>query len=400
MNAPSSSRIGHRILEHVRALAYPRFAGTAGEERARSHIRGAFAASGYRVVEQEFSASLVPLEVLPRLGAAMLTAMLVGAYAFIDGIPLFAVELAVLATLALTVSSRWWPVLERAHRLRRFGRVRSSNIIARHVHEGELVNVVFLAHYDSKHQLLGGATRLVLQNTLAALTVVTALLTIVAAVTGWPRELLLPTLLPAALIGLVLQVNGTTNASVGSFDNASGVGVLLELAAAYADEVPSCNVTFIATGAQEVGCSGAVALASSEWFHREYPASRTVMINLDSVGSRAPLRVVNRFGLPPTRSGALVTDLCLRISERFGMEARPAWLPTGASADHLPFAMRGYQAVTLSTAGWDAATRTIHTTRDTEEVLDAGALEECYAVCLEVLDSIPHAALRPTTTLP
>ncbi|MDH7516069.1 MAG: M28 family peptidase, partial [Bacteroidota bacterium] len=90
----------------------------------------------------------------------------------------------------------------------------------------------------------------------------------------------------------------------------------------------------------------------------------------------------------PVRTGPQLSRLCANIASRFGLDSKSVWVPLGASMDHIPFAAHGYEAVTLSTAGWDIPFRSIHTKHDTPDALDISSLEHCYAVCRELADAV------------
>jgi hypothetical protein len=389
MEVVAENRIGRRIFGHIRALAIPRFTGSAGERRAQEYIRNLFQEMNYPVTEQEFVSSLFPLELLPRIGVALVSGILVMALGFVRTVPALTVELGLLTLLLLLLGSRWSRRMERLYALRKFGRIRSRNIIAVHPMQERHLNVIFTAHYDSKSQTFSGAVRFALFAAFAATAALSGAACIAVAVARLPESVLFFTVIPACVLALLVQVNATKNASPGAYDNASGVAVMLELARRFDGEMPNANLVFVAVGAEEAGLCGAVALATDERFVEQFPPERSIVVNLDGLGSKGRLRVTDRHGIPPVRSGPLVADLCREVSRRFGLDVSMNWLPTGAGMDHVPFAAHGYQSVTLSTAGWNAAFLAMHTRRDTPERLDVQTLEHAFAVCQEIVDSIP-----------
>jgi hypothetical protein len=389
MEVIAENRVGRRMLRHITALAEPRFAGSTGEQRAQDYITARFLEDEYRIVEQPFESSLYTMEALPRIGAALLLSCLVFAFSALRSVPSLAVELSVLVLLALLAATRWSPLHERLHGLKQFGSLRSRNIIAMHPSQDAHLNVLFTAHYDSARHILGGPFQSALFGALSLLQAATAALILAATLAALPAGYVLLALVPAGLLTLLAQFTIIRNDSPGAYDNASGVALLLELARAFATSRPQVNLAFIATGAGEAGRCGAVALMQSEMFGAHFPPERSIVINLDGIGSKGPIRVSDRYGLPPSRTGVLVADLCRRVCDRFGLEARSVWTPAGAALDHIPFAAHGYQAVTLSTAGWNKAFRSAHTRHDTPEHLDVATLELCFAVAQEVVDSIP-----------
>lgn len=389
MEVLAENRIGRKILRHIQSLAYPRFPGTNGELRAQEYIRTSFQTESYLVTEQDFVSSLFPLELFPRMGIALISTFLVAALTFVRAIPALSIELGILTLLILLAGTRWTRMIERMYAFKRFGQVRSKNIIAVHPLQDQHLNIMFTAHYDSKSQTFSGPLRFFLFGAFGILAVVSAVLAVISAMTGFPQEILLFAVVPACLIALILQINTTRNASPGAYDNASGVGILLELARSFNGEIPNANLIFVATGAEEAGLCGAVALMQDDRFIEQFPPERTIILNLDGLGSKGPIRITDRHGIPPVKTGALVGNLCREVARRFGLETKSVWLPTGALMDHIPFASHGYQTVTISTAGWNKAFRSMHTKGDTPGHLDVATLEYCYALCQEIVDSMP-----------
>jgi hypothetical protein len=398
MEVIAENRIGRRILRHVLALAFPRFTGSVGEQKAQSYIRKAFQDEQYLISEQKFESSLFPLELLPRLGVLLLSSILLVALTVTHTFPALTIELSVLTLLLLVLMTRWSPIAEKLYRFSRFGHLRSKNILALHPVQDRHLNIIFTAHYDSKAQSFSGSLRFALFGATAILFTVSALLLISAIVFGFSTDLVVLTLVPACVTALAIQFNTTSNASPGAFDNASGVAIMLELAHSFAGAVPNANLAFIATGAEEAGLCGAVALVQDGTFIDQFPPERTIVVNLDGIGSQGPIRITDRYGIPPKKTGLLVSHLCLQIANRFGIDARTNWLPTGAAMDHIPFAAHGYQSVTLSSAGWNKTFRAMHTRNDVAANLDVAMLECCYAIGQEIVESIPFAARQEDTT--
>ena len=98
---------------------------------------------------------------------------------------------------------------------------------------------------------------------------------------------------------ILLQFNFTQNRSPGAFDNASGVGVLLELARSVTANPLSHTVrlTFLSTGAEEYGMCG--ALRYIQQHAADYDPNRTYVVNLDGVGAAGKLTLITSYGMPP-----------------------------------------------------------------------------------------------------
>lgn len=272
---------------------------------------------------------------------------------------------------------------------KRFGTVRSKNIIAVHPYQHNHVNVIFTAHYDSKSQTFSGVARFVLFGFLLVFVLLSMLLIFAELLLSLDTSYLFITLVPMTVTAILLQINASHNRSPGAYDNASGVGVMLELAQTFAAEMPDVNLVWIATGAEEAGLCGAVALMNDKTFIDRFPPHRTIIVNFDGIGSGRTVYITDKYGIPPARTGKLLSTLCMRIGNKFGIPIRRHWLPSGAAMDHIPFAYHGYQSVTLSSAALDAAFKSMHTHSDTVDHLSVAALEYCYAIGQEIIESIP-----------
>jgi Zn-dependent M28 family amino/carboxypeptidase len=235
-----------------------------------------------------------------------------------------------------------------------------------------------MAHYDTKSQLLPTGFRVVL---VAATAVDCLLLAAVAAGKVAGYGLLLRSGVVAGLVSLVilqllgLIANFTGNWSPGAIDNASGVGVLLELARTFRQRPPApVEVIWVASGSEEVGLDGArdfLRRHGSLW--RSKP---TLLINLESVG----------FGDRVFLSGE---PGALTLAERV---AEGAGLPTarfkvmGAGMDHEPFAARGLPALSLL-GDVVRASLLFHSTRDNISRVDPAALDRAGALAARLIDA-------------
>lgn len=389
MEIITEKRVGRRIMQHIRAIAIPRFAGTSGERIAQTYIRNTFQNIGYVVNEHDFTTSLFPLEVFPRLAIAVICTLIVIAYTSLRSLPVLSFELCFLTLLLIVISSRWNGLFERMYKIKSFGKLQSKNIIAIHSHQQNHLNVIFTAHYDSKSQTFSAVVRFIQLLSLVFFITLSIVSLSLVIVFGLSEIIPIAFIIPMCVIGLLLQCNSTHNRSAGAYDNASGVGVMLELAHTYAHENPGVNLAFVATGAEEAGLCGAVALMHDGRFIEHFSPSRTIIVNLDGMGSDGAVYITDRYGIPPIATGRLLSDLCRKIGMRFGIDTKRHWLPTGAAMDHIPFSYHGYQTVTLSTANFNKTFRAMHTNHDVIENLSVTSLENCFAIAQEIIDSIP-----------
>jgi Peptidase family M28 len=326
-----------RVYEHIEELCFPRRVGTPGERQAARYILREFAALGLVRKRESFPVALGPTEIGSRVVLALCAALVVLGAALAAAWPLVAAICWGLA--GWLVNSPWRIAGSLGHRWP--ARTTSQNLLATlpDPPEEAPARVIFMAHYDTKSQLLPTGVRVALVSTAALLTGLLALLGLAAAV-GSPGGLHL--VHPGALSGVVvlllagLIANVTGNRSPGALDNGSGVGTLLELARTWrpAAEAP-VEVIWVASGSEEVGSDGAQALLERyESWWREKP---TLLINLESVGAGTHIRLAGEER--SVRLAGEVADRLGLLHTRFGV--------LGAGMDHEPFAARDFTALSI-----------------------------------------------------
>ena len=356
------------VLDHVERLSYPRRAGTPGERRAARYILHAFAALGLARRREPFPVPYMAREVGVRVAfAACIASVLLGTWV-VGSRPIVAAACWVAAAAAINTPWR----IARGFGTRWPTRMTSQNLVAtlpdpdsEEESEEAPARVVFMAHYDTKSQVLPTGLRVGLVIASTSLCGLLAALGLVAAAgTPWVVRGPWPIVVSAALVMIlsVLAANLSGDRSPGALDNATGVGTLLELARNWRPrpEAP-VEVFWVATGAEEVGLDGArhFLRQHEEWWRRK----PTLLINLDTVG------VGDRVYL----SGE---PRALRLAGAAADALRLSWAKLrvlGAGMDHQPFAARGLTAVSLlgDVVGWSLK---LHSPRDVPDLVDRQAL--------------------------
>jgi len=178
------------------------------------------------------------------------------------------------------------------------------------------------------------------------------------------------------------------NVSSGAGDNASGVGVLLEVAEVLANYKTQGTIKFVAFGAEEMGLRGSRYYA--EQMSEEDIANTVTMIDLDSVGVGDFFYVYS--GLDDNPGWA--RDLALNIGQRIGYDLRTSpqsewfdWGTTGDWSDHVPFRHLGIPIAYFEWMNWDIEP-------------DGGIETEEYGwimhTCMDNLSFISHEKLELT----
>lgn len=399
----------HIALGYARAITRPRRAGSDRERVVAREITGRLERSGYRVERQPFRFSTAPtliisLEVLVCLllvlaasglrvrapSAAAAPAVLLVLLILFTG----PINRAVLVgSLAPAVGKpSLWPALC----LGAGTRYGTENLIAtlpEVAPDLALPHLYLVAHYDSKSQQIPLIARVLLFVAAIIGGLSFAALTLLAVA--------FPVLTPAAtaigivamLAGLPLLILDIGDASPGAIDNASSVGLVVHLAEHLASDSrwrDKLRVTILLTSAEEMTVMGGEAYAreNEPALRRQAEAGGLYVLNLDGIGVDGKLYLAG--GLPAgkgadRRQARRLADLVRRACGELGITVERFGLP-GVMFDHMPFARRELDAVSLIAVG--PATRFVHTPQDTADKLDVRGFEQAGRVILKVIERL------------
>ena len=369
-----------RAYQHVKAIAFPRGVGSTGETAAREYIVRHFRDLGLHVVREPFHFTKFPAEVLPRLVCAIFTPL-------VFMVPWlgerFSIHMCLLCLGSLAVPmalTRWQQPLEKLYDVGK--KWRSENVIATNdvPQTADAPTLIFVAHYDSKSQVLPIAVRAAAYGiAIAGLISLTGFILVQLLFQFWPPNAVLWGI--AGVSGfclLLLQFNFTQNRSPGGFDNASGIGVLLELARAGMSQQSRC--IFLATGAEEYGMCGALRYiqrrsCTMQPIERLAKNEKTFVINLDGLGVGNSVNVITRYGIPPTRTARKLAEALRASGEALGIKTRERYFPIGVGFDSIPIASRGFEAVTLTSGDVGKVALKVHSKHDRGELLNVESLQ-------------------------
>lgn len=369
-----------RAYQHVKAIAFPRGVGSTGETAAREYIVRHFRDLGLHVVREPFHFTKFPAEVLPRLVCAIFTPL-------VFMVPWlgerFSIHMCLLCLGSLAVAmalTRWQQPLEKLYDVGK--KWRSENVIATNdvPQTADAPTLIFVAHYDSKSQVLPIAVRAVAYGiAIAGLISLTGFILVQLLFQFWPPNAVLWGIASVSgLCLLLLQFNFTQNRSPGGFDNASGIGVLLELARAGMSQKSRC--IFLATGAEEYGMCGALRYiqrrsCTMHPIERLAKNEKTFVINLDGLGVGNSVNVITRYGIPPTRTARKLAEALRASGEALGIKTRERYFPIGVGFDSIPIASRGFEAVTLTSGDVGKVALKVHSKHDRGELLNVESLQ-------------------------
>jgi hypothetical protein len=168
----------------------------------------------------------------------------------------------------------------------------------------------------------------------------------------------------------------------GANDNASGVGVMLEVARILASrqQQPKCNILFAAWTSEEEGLYG------SRWFTENTPTSGIkAVINLDTVGNGD----VHAFMIWTQSQDNPLIGVIKDIGAQQGLRISTEVLGSSPphTSDHRSFAEIGIPAVTLLTPNWLDKN---HSVQDTPAIVNPVKLGNAVRLILAAVDKLAY----------
>jgi hypothetical protein len=371
---------GQRAFEYAKSISFPRLSAGPGERKAGDHIISVLEGFGLEPKVHSFTYSPFPYAVVLRATLLFQIVLLFAMISVSQHSPFSAAVIAILFFVLSLKSTRWGSLFEIGYDI---GRMKSSrNIIVRAAGTAPHTNLIFLAHYDSKSQTLPLLFRVLCYSLFYIGSLALALLVICGILLGQgvlPAEVLMTTALALSAISVPLLFNFTSDGSPGALDNASGVGIVLELARNLSGSVPDgLDVSFVFTGAEEEGLAGAVKFAQELGF--TYNGRKTYCVSYDGAGAAGKLRVTSRYGIPPVRTSRKLVEVISRFCSEEGIECYETYLPVGAGLEQTPLSYRGFDVVTVHSGKLGRAVLAIHSPEDTIKNLDREAMERCGLV--------------------
>ena len=386
-----------RAYHHITQLAFPRLVGSSGEAKAQDYIVQQFSELGMAVTPESFSFTKFPAEVLPRLLCGLFVPVVLSVPWLGERFPI-SVCLACLLSLAVALLfTQWQKRFEGVYDVGR--KYHSENIVATNGRKpsDKSPALLFVAHYDSKSQVLPIAVRAVAYGiAIVVLIVLTTVMVIEVATVAWFPDYITLTWLPDFIVWsvagittlclLLLQINFTQNHSPGGFDNASGVGVMLEVARVVMACDEEKSITFLAAGAEEYGMCGALRYVQKH--ADEYAQSNTYVINLDGLGVGNSVNVVTRYGIPAVRTTDMLAKMFQTSGRALGIQVFERYLPIGVGLDSIPIASHGFETVTLTAGAVGRVALKVHSKRDRCDLLDVKSLQQVGELIVNVVGRV------------
>ena len=386
-----------RAYHHITQLAFPRLVGSSGEAKAQDYIVQQFTALGLDVSRESFSFTKFPAEVFPCLLCGLFVPVVLSVPWFGEQFPIPVCLICLLSLAVALLFTQWQKRFEGLYDVGK--KHRSENIVATNSKKpnNKTPALLFVAHYDSKSQVLPIAVRVAAYGiAIVGLMALTTVMVIeVATVALFPDYITLVWLSGSIVIVwsvagvttfclLLLQINFTQNRSPGGFDNASGVGVMLEVARVVMARGEKKSITFLAAGAEEYGMCGALRYIQAH--ADKYDPENTYVINLDGLGVGKGVNVVTAYGIPPVRTTDAIMGFFRASGEALGIQVSERHLPIGVGLDSIPIASRGFETVTLTAGDVGRVVLKVHSKQDRCTLLNIESLQQVGELIIDVTE--------------
>ncbi|MFX0043646.1 MAG: M28 family peptidase [Candidatus Hodarchaeota archaeon] len=252
--------------------------------------------------------------------------------------------------------------------------------------------VVFIAHWDSKSQLFSSSMRItiILIAALGAIIILLLYLTLSIIQIFAPyripllNHILLIISITISVIGLLNSLNKTGNNSPGAYDNAGGVGVVIELANYFKNNsVSNLEFTFLCTSSEELNLGGIKNYLQQ---HKDkLDKDSTYFINLDLIGGNEFIRIITSFGIPRKVSSKKLNKLFLKSASELNIKAKDIYLPTGAWSDYMPAVQEGFDACWIAS---QPGLKLVHTKKDDMSIVSKSSMKDTLNLCVEVVKKL------------
>ncbi len=252
--------------------------------------------------------------------------------------------------------------------------------------------VVFIAHWDSKSQLFSSSMRIIIIITaaLGAIIILLLYLTLSIIQIFIPYQIpilnhvLLGISITVSIIGILNSFNKTGNDSPGAYDNAAGVGIIIELASYFKNNlVNNLDFSFLCTSSEELNLGGIKNFLQQ---HKDnFDKNSTYFINLDLIGGIDFIRIITSFGIPRKVSSKKLNDLFLNSAKELNIKAKDFYLPTGAWADYMPVVQEGFEACWIAS---QPGLKLVHTKKDDMSIVSKDSIKNTLNLCVEVVKKL------------
>lgn len=398
-----------RLFKYVNQFSFPRLAGTDGEKKAVKLAYDTFNEIGFKKEQIEkktfdfsdfYSTTLMKLFMMLNLIFNLI--LLLFSYIHVSLTMLLIIFMVIIVYLIIRglkhpeIPGFWGEY---------FGETISSTnvftkIPAKKIPDKNAGNIVISAHLDSKSQSINTFWRVVLYKIwlysgiilggvyIFYLIIFLGNLNISFNITmygAWISIILI------SFTNICLLFLNTHNKSPGALDNASGMAIVFELSAFFIiHPLDNFNIWFCQFSAEELGTMGSRVFVNE--YEKQFVKGRVFQINFDMVSCECHknnrIEYFKSYGVGIHRLIApLLSRYILLAAKSANLEVKGLHLSTGAHSDTVPFRIRKYDAIDITTG---AASLYTHTVKDTPEKVDPKILLDTCNLFRETIKLIDN----------
>ena len=394
INKPSFDQ--DRLANYVNTFSFPRLAGTEGEKKAVKLAHGTFKEIGFKsnqIKKKSFdfsdfySTTLIKLIMTLNLTFNLNLVLFIYIHVYLTMLLI----ISILIIVYLIIRGLKHPEIP-GFWGEYFGEtINSTNVFtkipAKKIPENEAGNIIISAHLDSKSQSINTLRRvrlykLLLYSELALIGIYIFYLIIlfgnldisfyITIYGTWISIVLI------SFSNIYLLFLNTHNKSPGALDNASGMAIVFELSSFFIKHpLENFNIWFCQFSAEELGTMGSRVFVNE--YENQFVKGRVFQINFDMVSCKPDpqnnrIEYSKSYGIGIQRLIApLLSRYLLLAAEKANLEVKGLHLSTGAHSDTVPFRLRKYDTIDITTG---AASFFAHTVHDTAEKVDPKILHD------------------------
>ncbi len=255
-----------------------------------------------------------------------------------------------------------------------------TKIPAKKIPDKDAGNIILSAHLDSKSQSINTFWRVVLYKIMlySELILVGVYIFFLIILFGQLNISFYFTIYGAwisiiliSFTNICLLFLNIHNKSPGALDNASGMAIVFELSTFFIKHpLDNFNIWFCQFSAEELGTMGSRVFVNE--YENQFVKGRVFQINFDMVSCRRHkynrIEYFKSYGVGIRRLiTPLLSKYMLIAAKSENLEVKGLHLSTGAHTDTIPFRLRDYDAIDITTG---AASLYTHTVKDTPEKVD------------------------------
>ena len=391
---PVNENNAYHITER---LSFPRLIGSEGEKRAIQTVINEFQNAGYESIQREkFQTSfynwiLIRFLFIPIGMLIILMAISIYINSYLT-IVLVLVNIFITFRVLKIVTSSKVKLMKNHSK-----NYETENIYVDLKNDNAKKKIVLMAHWDSKSQVFPSSIRIMIFIISAfgflILIILYLILSITQLLINFKFLLLDHILLSISIvivsISLLNYFNKTANNSPGAFDNASGVGVVIELARYYkTNSIKNLDFLFLCTSSEELNLGGAKSFIHTH--KSEFDQNKSYFINFDLIGGNELIQIITSFGIPRKNSSRKLNKLFLESASELNINIKDVYLPTGAWSDYIPIVQEGFEACWIAS---QPGLKLVHTKKDTMSIVSKESLKNTLLLCVEVIKKLNDESL-------